>query len=141
MQIAQINIAHSKAEKDDPIMADFYANIDRINALGKKSTGFVWLYDMDIDPLQESLFGGDAFVVNYSVWESVDALFDFTYKTAHAEIFRRRKEWFHKVDGFHMAIWYVKDGHQPSQQEAAEKLNQQLFKQHRINGYIRKASV
>ena len=122
MHVAQLNIAHSKAPKGDPIMEDFFANIDRINDLAKLSTGFQWIFDMDVDPLDTDLFGGDAFVVNYSVWENIDSLFEFTYKTAHAEIFRRRKEWFHKIDGMHMALWYVDAGTMPTQQEASKRL-------------------
>jgi hypothetical protein len=31
--------------------------------------------------------------VNLSVWSSVEALFDFVYRTAHTQVMVRRREW------------------------------------------------
>ena len=41
-RIAQINIARMLAPIDDPIMADFVAQLPAINALAEESPGFVW---------------------------------------------------------------------------------------------------
>lgn len=40
--LAQLNIARMLAPIDSPVMADFVANLDRINQLAEKSDGFVW---------------------------------------------------------------------------------------------------
>ena len=40
--IAQINIARMVAPLDSPVMHDFVANLDRINALAESASGFVW---------------------------------------------------------------------------------------------------
>jgi len=41
--LAQINIAQMKgSDFNDSIMADFVANIDRINQIAEASPGFVW---------------------------------------------------------------------------------------------------
>ena len=37
---------------------------------------------------------GDHLVVNFSVWESRDALWDFVYRSAHLGVLQRRREWF-----------------------------------------------
>ena len=39
-----------------------------------------------------------------SVWQSIDALFEFTYKSAHTEVFRRRHECFDSADGAHLVL-------------------------------------
>jgi len=41
-ELAQINIARILAPLDDPIMAEFVANLERINALADAAPGFVW---------------------------------------------------------------------------------------------------
>lgn len=40
--LAQINIARTLAPLDDPLMADFVAQLDEINALADSSPGFIW---------------------------------------------------------------------------------------------------
>jgi hypothetical protein len=41
-ELAQLNIGIIKGPMDSPVMADFAANLDRINALAERSPGFVW---------------------------------------------------------------------------------------------------
>jgi hypothetical protein len=40
--LAQLNIGRIKGPMDSPIMADFAANLERINALAERTPGFVW---------------------------------------------------------------------------------------------------
>ena len=40
--LAQINVGRLRAPVDDPMIADFVANLDRINALADGLPGFVW---------------------------------------------------------------------------------------------------
>ena len=42
MHLAQLNIARMLAPIDSPVMADFVANLERINALAEAHEGFVW---------------------------------------------------------------------------------------------------
>ncbi|TVZ59847.1 uncharacterized protein DUF3291 [Flavobacteriaceae bacterium MAR_2010_105] len=121
--LAQLNIAKTLASLEDPIMADFVNNLDRINALAESSTGFVWRLKDDDDTMAESVFGDHSLVINMSVWKSIDDLFNFTYKSDHIEIFARRKEWFSKIDSFHMVFWYVKQDHFPTLEEAKARLD------------------
>lgn len=122
-QLAQLNIAEMKAPLDSPSMADFVANLDRINALAEQSPGFVWrLQDGDdatsIRPL------GEHVLVNLSVWEDVPALSQYVYRSAHVEIMRRRREWFDRMKSAHMVLWWVPNGHRPTIEEAIGRLEQ-----------------
>ena len=125
MHIAQFNIAEAKGKMDNPIMTDFIANTDRINALADESPGFVWrlVGEDDDDSYSIKAFDSEYMLVNMSVWKDRESLFTFVYKSAHLEIFRRKKEWFKKMPKMHMVLWYVEDGHIPTVEEGKERLN------------------
>jgi hypothetical protein len=121
-QLAQLNIASMKQPLESPGMADFVANLERINALAEASPGYIWrLQDEAGDATAFRPFGDDV-LVNLSVWRDVPALSDYVYKSAHTEMLKRRQEWFSKVEAAHMVLWWVPAGHRPSVQEAAERL-------------------
>ena len=61
-------------------------------------------------------------LVNMSVWESVEALRQYVYKSAHAGVLRDRTKWFEKPAQAHMAMWWIEAGHIPSVAEARERL-------------------
>lgn len=104
-------------------MADFVDNLDRINALAEQSEGFVWRLAAEGNKATTlQLFNDRFFIINMSVWKSMEALFNFTYSTACSEIFKRRKEWFSKLDSVHMACWYVLPGSIPGPDEAKLRL-------------------
>ena len=122
--LAQINIAKMLAPIDSPVMADFVANLDSINALAETSEGFVWrLKDESNNATAIKIFDDDFLIVNMSVWKNTEALFQFVYKSNHIEIFKRRKEWFEKMEEMHMAQWYVQAGYLPTVADAVERLN------------------
>jgi len=119
---------------DDPIMADFVNNLDRINSLADNFDGFVWrLKDAENNAMAIQAFEDDTLIINMSVWRDMDSLFQFTYKSDHVEIFKRRKEWFSKIKDMSMVFWYVPDGHIPSPQEARERL--EYVNKHGITPY------
>lgn len=121
--LAQINIAHMLSPLDDPIMADFVNNIDRINALAEGAPGFVWRLQTDEgDATAIRVFDNNMLIVNMSVWQSVEALFDYTYKSGHVEVFRRRQEWFSKLGSHHLAMWWVPSNRLPTIEDARDKL-------------------
>ena len=60
-------------------------------------------------------------IVNMSVWESADALWDFVYDGDHLAYMRRRREWFERIEA-HMVLWWVPAGHTPSVDEALDRL-------------------
>ena len=66
---------------------------------------------------------GDKTLVNLSVWRDVATLKDYVYKTAHADIMRRRKEWFDRMEDSHLVLWWVPVGHRPNVDEAIARLD------------------
>ncbi|HMG93489.1 MAG TPA: DUF3291 domain-containing protein [Chryseolinea sp.] len=121
--LAQLNIARMLAPIDSPVMADFVANLDRINGIAENSTGFVWrLKDDSNNATSIRIFDDDFLIVNMSVWQNVDALVQYVYQSSHVEIFKRRTEWFEKMPEMHMVLWYVPVGSTPSVADAVERL-------------------
>jgi hypothetical protein len=120
--LAQINLATLLAPLDSPQLADFVANLDRINALAESSVGFVWRLIEDCrDPQLEHPFP-ESVIVNMSVWQDVESLKAFAFKSAHTDIMRRRREWFSKMVKAYTTMWWIPVGHQPTLLEAAERL-------------------
>jgi hypothetical protein len=118
-QLAQVNIGRIVGPLDSEVMADFVAQLDEINALAERSPGFVWrLKDATGVQAYEDLL----VLVNMSVWESVEALQQYVYKSAHAGVLRDRAKWFEKPAEAHMAMWWIDAGHTPSVVEARERL-------------------
>ena len=73
-ELAQLNIAHMKEPLESPTMADFVANLDRINALAESSPGFVWRLKSDEGNATAFRPLGEETLVNVSVWRDVEAL-------------------------------------------------------------------
>ena len=122
-QLAQINIAKMVASINDPIMADFVANLDRIYELAYQWDGFIWIYKPEENNNQSlCIFDDDFLITNLSVWASAEVLFDYVYKSDHVEIFKRRKEWFEKIPEIYMALWYIPAGQKPTPDEARDRL-------------------
>jgi hypothetical protein len=121
--LAQLNIGVIKGPMDSPVMAEFKANLDRINALAEQTPGFVWrLQTDDGDATAIRPFDDENLLVNMSVWEDVAALNRYVYHSAHVEIMRRRREWFERMEQAFLVLWWVPRGHVPSVAEAVAKL-------------------
>ena len=121
--LAQLNIARLRAPLDDPALADFVAQLPEINALAEASPGYVWrLQDDSGDATALRPFGPDV-IVNLTVWESVDTLRAFTYRTGHLAPLRRRRDWFVPLDAPHLVLWWIPAGTLPDVPEAAARLD------------------
>ena len=121
--LAQINIARAVAPVTDPRLADFVAQLDAINALADRSPGFVWRLQTDTGNATDIEVGDDPrLLVNMSVWESHDALFDFVYKSGHLQILARRKEWFERLATPSLALWWAPVGILPTLEDGLERL-------------------
>jgi hypothetical protein len=121
-ELAQLNIAVMKEPLDSPRMADFVANLERINALAESSPGFVWRLKTEEGDATALRPLGDQTLVNMSVWKDVASLNQYVYKSAHVEIMRRRKEWFDRMREASIVLWWVPQGHRPSVAQAIERL-------------------
>src|SRR5262245_26144360 len=77
--LAQVNIGRLRAPVGDPIIADFVAALDPINALADSAPGFIWrLQTEDGNATAIRPVADDGLVaINLSVWETVEALADF----------------------------------------------------------------
>jgi hypothetical protein len=123
-QLAQINIGRMMAPLDDPIMADFVANLAPINALAESSPGFVWRFMTPAgDATAERPYEDERIIINYSVWEDAESLRKYVYESGHVAFMRRRREWFERMTDAFMALWWVPAGHAPSVAEAVERLD------------------
>ena len=121
--LAQINIARMRAPLDDPLMAGFVARLDEINALADGSPGFVWRFQTEAgNATAVRPYADDRILVNFSVWETLDALRQYVYRSAHAQLIGRRKDWFFKLETPFVALWWVPAGHTPTVSEAKERL-------------------
>jgi hypothetical protein len=122
-QLAQINVAQAKAEMDTDAMSRFVSRLDEINQIADKSPGFIWrLQSDDGDATSIRVFDDPLLLVNMSVWDSVEALKTFVYKSLHVELIRDREAWFNKLGTAHQALWWIPHGHIPTTREAEEKL-------------------
>ncbi len=122
--LAQINIGRFRLQPDDPLLKGFTDQLDAINALADSSPGFIWrLQDEEGNAQSIRAFDDPNMLINMSVWASMEALFDYTYKTAHTRIMSRRKEWFDLLQDAYMALWWIPAGHIPDPQEGRERLD------------------
>lgn len=124
--LAQVNVAYAKGTQSDAVMKGFNDRLDEINALADQSPGFIWRYVTDSrDPL-DRVFSDPLILYNLSVWESLEALHHFTYKTVHAELYAGRRQWFEEwrplMSSAFLAMWWVNAGHLPTVQESKERL-------------------
>jgi hypothetical protein len=123
MHLAQLNIGKLVAPEGDSRVAPFFDNLLRINQLGDGSPGFVWRLQDDSGQGATEIKAWDdpLMILNLTVWESVDALKAYVYRSEHMEFFRRRAAWF-EVDAKRVALWWVEEGHIPTVEEALERL-------------------
>jgi len=123
MHLAQVNIGRILGPLDSPIMAEFKANLDPINALCGGDGGFVWRLKSDNGNAMDIVYSEDPFeIVNMSIWESVESLKGYVYKSHHLDFFKRRAEWFEKSEQASYALWWIPKGHIPTVAEAEERL-------------------
>jgi hypothetical protein len=120
--LAQFNVATALKPIDHPVMADFVNQLDAVNALAEAAPGFVWRLQGDGGNATDIKPMGAHDIVNMSVWESVEALFDFTYKTAHTGVLSDRKRWFHMPSEAHMVLWWLPKGSLPTADQGVERL-------------------
>ena len=122
--LAQLNVGRLLAPLDAPQSAGFVAGLEPVNALADGSPGFVWrLQDDGGDATSIRAFDDDLMIVNMSVWESAETLADFTYRSGHRDVMRKRREWFAPMNEAHLVLWWVAAGHRPDIDEAKDRLD------------------
>jgi hypothetical protein len=117
--LVHANVARMRAPLDDPLMAGFVARIEAIDALAQDSPGFV----AQPTPADEGAVYEDDVLVNVSIWESVESLYEFTYSGQHAGVLAQRAEWFEQHDGPAYVLYWARAGHVPTEKELKERFD------------------
>ena len=121
--LAQINIARLIAPLDDPKIAGFVSQLDTINAVADSAPGFVWRLKSESGNATDIAYNDDPFIiVNMSVWESIEALRNYAYRSDHRKVFQDRAKWFEKMDKPNYCLWWIPVGHIPTVVEGRERL-------------------
>ena len=121
--LVQLNVARLHAPSDAPETAGFVARLPDINALAERSPGFVWrLQTAEGDATSIRVFDDPLIIVNLTVWESVEALYDFAFRSGHREVMRRRRDWFAKLADAYVVLWWIPAGSVPTVEEAVGRL-------------------
>ena len=106
-------------------MEGFRSALDPINALADRSPGFVWRLQTEdgnataIRPYPDD----DLMAINMSVWESLEALQQFVYKSQHVATLRARQDWFQPIEGPILALWWIPAGQIPTVVDARARLD------------------
>ena len=126
MHLAELNIGRLVAPHDDPRVAEFMNNLDRINGLGKRMPGFVWMMEgaEGTGNTETSINGDPLAIANLTVWETPQQLQTFVFDTLHARFMDRGAEWFEIAPQMQFVMWWVPKGHRPSLDEALDRLDQ-----------------
>lgn len=124
--LAELNVGRLIAPIDDPLVAEFKNNVERINGLGKRMPGFVWMMEGSgegaVGNTGTVMTEDPKFVFNLTVWETPEQLETFVFGTLHKQFFKRREEWFIVLGEMHFVMWWIPKGHTPSYEEAMERL-------------------
>ncbi|MGK7755471.1 MULTISPECIES: DUF3291 domain-containing protein [unclassified Roseovarius] len=125
-QLAQLNVGRLVAPTDDPRVAEFMGALDRVNGMGKRMPGFVWMMEGSGEPgtgnTENSIGDDPQFVANLTVWEDVESLENFVWNTVHRQFYERRAEWFEVMGEMHFVMWWVPQGHTPTLDEGIARL-------------------
>lgn len=122
-QLAEINVGRLVAPYGSPPVAEFVANLPKINALADAQPGFVWRLTGEGDDATDiQAFDDPMMAMNMSVWESLEALAAFVYRSGHRDFMRRRREWFEAPADAYLALWWVPAGHRPTPAEGRARL-------------------
>lgn len=123
--LAQVNVANAIDDLESARLADFVGALDRVNAVAERSPGFVWrLKDDTGNPTGIPASDDPRLIVNLSVWESPEHLEQFVWHTIHKRVYQKRSKWFEAPKIAHFVMWWVSVGHEPTVEEAIERLEE-----------------
>ena len=121
--LAQFNIARIRYPLDDPRMAEFAGNVDRVNKLAEQIDGFIWrLQDESGHAMNLTVDDDPRILPNLTIWESVAALERFVWQTVHRRFYGRRLEWFEPIET-PLGLWWITAGHRPDLAEGVARLD------------------
>ena len=122
-QLAQCNIGRVLAPLDSPQLAEFVAALEPVNRMADEAPGFVWRLQTEAgDATAIRAFDDDMLLLNMSVWQTIDALAEFTYRTPHRDVMRRRRQWFERLADAYLVLWWIPAGTLPTVADAKARL-------------------
>lgn len=123
--LAEVNLAKARHDMDDPRMAGFVDNLEKINGMGDNSPGAVWRYQDDSGAaLDTQVFDDPLLFINLTVWESIEDLRAFTVDSEHVNFIRRRLEWFDRNPSLPtITMWWIPIGTLPTLDEMVERVH------------------
>ena len=121
--LAELNIATSVADLDDPAMAGFMNALDAVNAIAERSPGFVWrLKDESGNATGIKGAGDPREIYNLSVWERAENLEFYIWNTVHRRFMHRRHQWFKPQTSSYFVMWWLEADTVPTLDEALARL-------------------
>ena len=117
--LVHANFAQMRSSLDDPIMADFVAQIYEIEATAHHFPGFI------AQPTPRdagSVFASDV-LLNMSTWESIERLYEFTYHGKHAQALEGRLKWFKHQDTPSHVLYWTPAGQFPTEREVKQRID------------------
>ncbi len=123
MAIAQMNWGRLRHALDHPDMATFNAALSGVYALAEQHPGFIWRIPDDDAARQLGQLGHDnRLLATVSVWDTVEALHDFTFSHDHGAYFDQRAKWFEPVAPPQLVLWDTLPTARPTFEEAFRRL-------------------
>lgn len=122
--LAELNIARLHRPLDEPANAEFVAALDAVNMIAERSPGFVWRLQGEDGASSSYVTAYDdpLLIINLTVWEDLESLRHFTYRSGHGAYLRRRREWFEAPAAAHMVCWWIPAGEVPGVADATRRL-------------------
>jgi hypothetical protein len=127
-QLAQVNVARLLAPLESAQLEGFVQALDPVNASAEAAPGFVWRLKTDqgnatsIRAFEWDVGDAAGIIVNMSVWDSIEHLRTWVNESLHRSVLLQRKKWFEFVSEATTALWWVPAGHEPTSDEAEQKL-------------------
>ena len=121
--LAQCNSGRILAPLESELLKGFVDALDPINAVADATPGFVWRLQTDEgNATSIHAFDDDMLLMNMSVWDSLEALAEFTYRSAHRDILRGRHQWFERATEPYLVLWWIPAGTRPTVDDAVDRL-------------------
>lgn len=122
--LCHLNIGEAKGPPNSPVMEGFFSRLDEFNELAYNSRGFVWHLKIDItNPQHWGLYQQPGFIFNMSVWDSMESLEDYTYRSRHQSILKYRYDWLERSDDPNYVLWWKPEGMLPTLDEGKTRIN------------------
>ena len=118
-RLAHMNYGRLRAPLDDDTMREFRMAIGPINTLAQGTPGFYWSFDNDIPSERDDveLLRTDPLIMpQLSVWNNLESLKHFAFRSGHFMYYKRKKEWFCEIEGPYAVCWWWQQQQQQQQE-------------------------